>query len=76
MEDTLWSEIADAPGEIFDIPEMRELDEEYQNDEATWNAFLNSHWDFWWCSLLKNFKHSWILLSFMTIGMSAANDWA
>jgi len=46
MEDTLWSEIADAPGEIFDIPEMRELDEEYQNDEATWNAFLNSHWDF------------------------------
>jgi len=46
MEDTLWIEIADAPGEIFDIPEMRELDEEYQNDEATWNAFLNSDWDF------------------------------
>lgn len=46
MEDTLWTEIVDAPGEIFDIPEMRELDEEYQNDEATWNAFLNSHWDF------------------------------
>jgi hypothetical protein len=46
MEDTLWSEIQDAPGEIFDIPELRELDEEYQNDESTWNAFLNSNWDF------------------------------
>ncbi len=46
MEDTLWTEIADAPGEIFDIPELRELDEEYHSDEATWNAFLNSNWDF------------------------------
>lgn len=46
MEDTLWTEIADAQGEIFDIPELRDLDEEYQNDEATWNAFLNSNWDF------------------------------
>ena len=43
MEDTLWTEIADAPGEIFDIPEMR--DEEDEN-ELTWNAFLNSNWDF------------------------------
>jgi hypothetical protein len=25
MYDELWSEIADAPGEIFDIPELREL---------------------------------------------------
>jgi len=43
MEDTLWIEIADAPGEIFDIPEMRD---EEDNDELTWNAFLNSNWDF------------------------------
>ncbi len=43
MEDTLWTEIADAPGEIFDIPEMRDEDD---NDELTWNAFLNSNWDF------------------------------
>ena len=42
MEDTLWSEIADAPGEIFDIPEMRDD----EDDENTWNAFLNSNWDF------------------------------
>jgi hypothetical protein len=46
MEDTLWTEIAEAPGEIFDIPELRDLDEDYQNDETTWNAFLNSNWDF------------------------------
>jgi len=30
MFDELWSEIQDAPGEIFDIPELRELDEEKQ----------------------------------------------
>ena len=46
MFDELWTEIQDAPGEIFDIPELRELDEEYNSDEATWNAFLNSNWDF------------------------------
>jgi hypothetical protein len=43
MEDTLWIEIADAPGEIWDIPELRDEDD---NDERTWNAFLNSNWDF------------------------------
>ena len=35
----LWSEIADAPGEIFDIPEMRDEDE----DEQSWNEFVNSN---------------------------------
>ena len=43
MEDTLWTEIADAPGEIWDIPEMQDDDDE---DEQTWNAFLNSNRDF------------------------------
>ena len=42
MDDTLFTEIMEAPGEIFDIPEM--LDE--NDDEITWNAFLNSNWDF------------------------------
>ena len=42
MEDTLWSEIAEAPGEIWDIPEMRDDDD----DDRTFNAFLNSNWDF------------------------------
>jgi hypothetical protein len=46
MEDTLWTEIADAPGEIFDISDLMDLEEDYQNDEETWNAFLNSNWDF------------------------------
>lgn len=35
-----WSEIQDAPGEIFDIPEM--WDEEDEN-EHTWNEFVNSN---------------------------------
>lgn len=39
MEDTLWTEIADAPGEIFDIPEMRDEDE----NELTWNEFVNGN---------------------------------
>ena len=46
MEDTLWSEIADAPGEIFDIPEM--MDEE---EDSTFNAKLNSNFDFWTMSI-------------------------
>ena len=33
-----WSEIQDAPGEIFDIPELRD-DEE----EKFWNEFVNSN---------------------------------
>jgi hypothetical protein len=28
MEDLLWIEIADAPGEVFEIPELWEDDEE------------------------------------------------
>jgi hypothetical protein len=32
----LWSEIQDAPGEIFDI-------EEEMEDEQTWNEFVNSN---------------------------------
>jgi hypothetical protein len=35
----LWSEIADAPGEIFDIPEMQDEDE----NEQTWNEFVNGN---------------------------------
>ena len=39
MEDNLWSEIQDAPGEIFDIPEMQDEEE----NEQTWNEFVNSN---------------------------------
>jgi len=40
MEDTFWAEIQDAPGEIWDldIPELRE-----DEDEQTWNDFVNSN---------------------------------
>ena len=43
MYDELWSEIQDAPGEIFDIPELRELDEE---NKFNLNDYLNSNYDY------------------------------
>ena len=44
MEDTFWTEIADAPGEIWDmdIPELRD-----DEDEQTWNEFVNSNVTLW-----------------------------
>ena len=36
----LWSEIQDAPGEIFDIDEAKE-------DEQTWNEFINGNVTVW-----------------------------
>jgi hypothetical protein len=41
MEDTLWSEIADAPGEIFDIPEMQD-----EEEDSTFASKLHSNFDF------------------------------
>jgi len=41
MEDTLWSEIMESPGEIFDIPEM--TDEE---EDSSFASKLNSNFDF------------------------------
>ena len=35
-----WSEIQDAPGEIFDIDEAKE-------DEQTWNEFINGNVTVW-----------------------------
>ena len=43
MFDELWSEIQDAPGEIFDIPELRELDEE---NKFNLNEYLNGNIDY------------------------------
>jgi len=34
MFDEMWQEIADAPGEIFDIPEMREFAEEIDPEDV------------------------------------------
>lgn len=44
MFDELWSEIADAPGEIYDIPEMREFDDDF--DDKSFDNFLDSENDF------------------------------
>jgi len=41
MEDTLWIEIADAPGEIFDIPEMQD-----EEEDSTFASKLHSNIDF------------------------------
>jgi hypothetical protein len=41
MYDDLWIEIQDAPGEIFDIPEQSEED-----DDRSFNQLLNSKYDF------------------------------
>jgi hypothetical protein len=42
MFDELWQEIQDSPGEIFDIPELRDLEEEKFNV----NEYLNSDYDY------------------------------
>ena len=40
MEDNLWTEIMEAPGEIWDIPEMQDDEDE---DEQSWNQFVNGN---------------------------------
>ena len=42
MFEELWSEIQDAPGEIFDLPELRELDEE----KFDFNEYINANYDY------------------------------
>jgi len=42
MFEELWSEIQDMPGEIFDMENL----EEQQDDDKTFAAFLKSDWDF------------------------------
>jgi len=53
MFDELWQEIADAPGEIFDIPEMREFAENIEPeedivgyDDLTDGLILDSNYDY------------------------------
>ena len=48
MFDELWSEIADAPGEIFDLPELRDLEE----GKFDVNEYLNSDYDYWIMTLI------------------------
>jgi hypothetical protein len=51
MFDELWQEIADAPGEIFDLPEMRDFADEIDPEDVvgytnTFDKALNSNYDF------------------------------
>ena len=41
--DTYFFEIQDAPGEIYDIEDLYEDDD---NEEKSFNQFLNSNYDF------------------------------
>jgi hypothetical protein len=43
MFEELWNEIQDAPGEIFDIPELRDLDDD---EKFNLNDYLNSNIDY------------------------------
>ena len=43
----LLIEFANLPGDIFDLEE-EELFETDDNEHQTFEAFLNSNWDFWW----------------------------
>jgi len=44
MYDELWSEIADAPGEIYDLPEFKEFDDQF--DDQSFDTLLNTEYDF------------------------------
>jgi hypothetical protein len=43
MFEELWSEIQDAPGEIFDIPELRDLDDD---EKFNLNDYINGNYDY------------------------------
>ena len=45
MNDDLWFEIQDAPGEIFDIPEMKVWDD-VEIDDLSFADNLNTQFDF------------------------------
>ena len=51
MFDELWTEIADAPGEIFDVIEYKE---EWEKDEKfNVESYINSNYDYW---IMKNYR--------------------
>lgn len=46
MHDDLWSEIQDAPGEIFDLPEMKGWDDDVEIDDLSFSENFNAEFDF------------------------------
>ena len=69
MFDELWSEIADAPGEIFDLPELRDLEE----GKFDVNEYLNSNIDYWWNPLKSS--ASFIILFLTKRTSNDSNYW-
>jgi uncharacterized protein YjgD (DUF1641 family) len=47
MFDELWSEIQDAPGEIFDIIEDINAHNEFKKKDFNFDEYLNSNIDYW-----------------------------
>ena len=41
MFDEMWQEIQDAPGEIFDLPELRD------EEDFNLNEYINGNIDYW-----------------------------
>ena len=51
MFDELWTEIADAPGEIFDVIEYKE---EWEKEEKfNVESYINSNYDYWWWKTIE-----------------------
>jgi hypothetical protein len=46
MYDELWSEIADAPGEIFDIIDEINAHNEFKKKDFDLNEYLNANYDY------------------------------
>ena len=61
MFDELWSEIQDAPGEIFDVIDYKE---EWEEKEKKFDVeeYINSNIDYWEQCNFKSHKLSLILM--------------
>lgn len=59
MFDELWSEIQDAPGEIFDVIEYKE--EWEQDDKFDVESYIKGNTDYW-CKLWTILK-CWLLVN-------------
>ena len=53
MFEELWSEIADAPGEIFDVIEYKE--EWEKDDKFDVEGYIKGNTDYWWLLSLFGF---------------------
>jgi hypothetical protein len=63
MFEELWTEIADAPGEIFDVIEYKE---EWEKEEKfNVESYINSNYDYWNSWTVLNCKTPWSSKSWM-----------